>query len=133
MAQVALSTSPRCGRLGLRIAGVQTLVTLLAGAALSLTASPETVLWALVGGGIGTVGTLIMSVAVVLIRADASPQRMLLAFYAGEFLKLLWIAIAFAAVFILFEPDALMQFACFMLSLLVFWAVLLSRTLRGEG
>jgi ATP synthase protein I len=86
---------------------------------------------ALLGGGIATVGSLVM--AGVVFGGAGSAQRALGAFYLGEAVKLTVVVVLFVVVLKLVRVAPLAMFAAFAATLLVYWIALLGALPRPGG
>ena len=80
----------------------------------------------LVGGGIATAGSLAMAVLVMGGTLAGNAQRALSAFYLGEALKLVLVAVLFVIVLKVMRVAPLAMFAAFAATFLVYWIALLS-------
>jgi ATP synthase protein I len=86
---------------------------------------------ALLGGGIGALATLAMAlVAFRKRRGDVSAERVLLAFYAGEALKLLVVIALFVAVLRLITVSPVAMLAAYGAGFAVYWIMLASALVR---
>ncbi len=79
---------PSARRLAFMCARAQLVVTLLAAAVSVAVAGPRAGWSALVGGGASTLASVAMALLAFGRLAGSSPERMLLAFYVGEFAKI---------------------------------------------
>ncbi len=117
-------------RLGFEAALGQALVTAVAAVA-ALAASPLAARSALLGGGIGTAGTLAMTLVAFRRRASGGAMRMLLAFYAGELAKLLVVIALLVAVLKLLPVVPLALLGAYGATFLVYW-ILIARGLSAS-
>ena len=81
---------------------------------------------ALIGGGIATAGSLAMAGLVFGSAAHGSAQRAVSAFYVGEAVKLLVVAVLFVVVLKVMTVAPLAMFAAFAATVLVYWIALLT-------
>ena len=122
---------PRARRLAFGVvlgqAGATVIAALCAGAVGGQLAG----LSALVGGGIATVGSLVMA-GLVFGNGAGSAQGAVSAFYVGEVVKLAVVAVLFVVVLKVMRVAPLAMFAAFAATFLVYWIALLS-ALPGLG
>jgi ATP synthase protein I len=87
---------------------------------------------ALLGGGIATVGSLAMA-ALVFAGAVANAQRIVVAFYAGEAVKLAVVVMLFVVVLRTVKVVPLAMLAGFAVTYLVYWIALLGALPSSSG
>ena len=88
---------------------------------------------ALLGGGIGALATLAMAlVAFGKRRGPVSAERVLLAFYAGEALKLLVVIALFVAVLRLITVSPVAMLSAYGAGFAVYWIMLSALVRRGR-
>jgi ATP synthase protein I len=112
-------------RAALSIVVVQFGATLLISAVGFLMGGPRTAISALMGGGIGTLGSLCMVVSIFRLGEDVEPETILKRVYRGEFLKLALTVVLFGLVLKSIEVSFGAMLGCFAVTLLVYWAALL--------
>ena len=123
---------PRARRLAFGVVLGQAGVTLVAALAALGLAGREAAISALLGGGIATVGSLVMA-ALVFASAIANAQRIVAAFYVGEAVKLLVVAGLFVVVLKVMTVAPLAMFAAFGATFLVYWVALVCALPRVPG
>jgi ATP synthase protein I len=88
---------------------------------------------ALLGGGISTLASLAMALVAFGGRTSASAERALIAFYAGEALKLAVVVAAFVAVLRLIKVSPGAMLVAYGATFAVYWVVLARALKRGGG
>ncbi len=121
---------PSARRLAFMCARAQMVVTVLAAAVSALVAGPRAGWSAVVGGGASTLASIVMAVLAFGRLSGSSAERMLLAFYVGEFAKIavVIVVLALALVFVKVNPVAMLS--AYAATFLVYWVVL-ARALYG--
>lgn len=129
---------PSARRLAFMCARAQLIVTVLVAAVGALVAGPRAGWSAVVGGGASTLASIVMAVLAFGRLSGSSAERMLLAFYIGEFAKIavVIVVLALALVFVKVNPVALIT--AYVATFLVYWVVLAwllwsKRTAPGPG
>lgn len=115
---------PHARRLAFMCVRAQLLVTVLVAAA-SLAVAGQRAGWsAVIGGGASTLGSVAMALLAFGRLSGSGAERMLLAFYAGEFAKIMAViaVLVLALVFMKVNPVAML--AAFVATFLVYWVVL---------
>ena len=122
---------PHARRLAFGLVLGQAAVTAIAALCAWLLGGQVAGLSAFLGGGIATVGSLVMA---GLVFGDAgSAQRALSAFYVGEAVKLAVVVILFVVVLKMVRVAPLAMFAAFAATFLVYWIALLGALPRMGG
>jgi ATP synthase protein I len=116
---------PHARRLALGVVLGQAVVSGIAALCAAALAGRVAALSALVGGGIATAGSLAMAGLVFGSAAKGGPQRAVGAFYVGEAVKLVVVAVLFVVVLKVMTVAPLAMFAAFAATLLVYWIALL--------
>jgi ATP synthase protein I len=124
---------PRARRLAFRVVLGQAAVTVVAALIAAALGGERAGLSALVGGGIATAGSLVMAVLVMGGTLAGNAQRALSAFYVGEALKLVLVAVLFVIVLKVMRVAPLAMFAAFAATFLVYWIALLSSLPSAGG
>ena len=124
---------PRARRLAFRVVLGQAGVTLLAGLLAWALSGARAGCSALAGGGIATAGSLVMALVGLGGTLAGSAQRALGAFYIGEALKLVIVAVLFVIVLKVMRVAPLALFAAFAATFLVYWIALLSALPAAGG
>jgi ATP synthase protein I len=124
---------PRTRRLAFRVVLGQAIVTVIAALIAWGAGGERAGLSALVGGGIATAGSLVMAALVMGGTLAGNAQRALSAFYVGEALKLVLVAVLFVIVLKVMRVAPLAMFAAFAATLLVYWIALLSALPSAGG
>ena len=117
---------PHARRLALRVVLGQAVVTAIAALVAAATVDRRAALSALLGGGIATLGSLLMAVLAFRGGAVGDAQRAMGAFYAGEAAKVALVIALFVAVLRWVNVAPLAMFAAFAATFLVYWIALLS-------
>ncbi len=117
-------------RLMLTIAGWQCVAGVVIAVAVGLGFDIQAAYSALIGGAIAAIGSASMALGVGAIRAEASPQRLLYGFMAGEIAKFLVTAGLFALVILTLDVSALAMLGTFIAAFIVYWVVLIKATSR---
>jgi ATP synthase protein I len=130
---VSVIELPRARRLAFRVVLGQAIVTAIAALIAWALGGERAGLSALVGGGIATAGSLVMAVLVMGGTLAGSAQRALSAFYVGEALKLVLVAVLFVIVLKVMRVAPLAMFAAFAATFLVYWIALLSALPSAGG
>jgi ATP synthase protein I len=124
---------PRARRLAFRVVLGQATVTVIAALIASALGGERAGLSALAGGGIATLGSLVMAALVMGGTLAGNAQRALSAFYVGEALKLVLVAALFVVVLKVMRVAPLAMFAAFAATFLVYWIALLSALPSAGG
>jgi ATP synthase protein I len=124
---------PRARRLAFRVVLGQAAVAVIAALIAWAVGGVRAGLSALVGGGIATAGSLVMAVLVMGGTLAGNAQRALSAFYLGEALKLVLVAVLFVIVLKVMRVAPLAMFAAFAATFLVYWIALLSALPSAGG
>jgi ATP synthase protein I len=124
---------PRARRLAFRVVLGQAAVSVIAALIAWALGGGRAGLSALVGGAIATAGSLTMAVLVMGGTLAGNPQRALSAFYVGEALKLVLVAVLFVIVLKVMRVAPLAMFAAFAATFLVYWIALLSALPSAGG
>jgi ATP synthase protein I len=124
---------PRARRLAFGVVLGQALVSVIAGLCAWGIAGAHAGWSALIGGGIATVGSLVMAALVFGIGAAHDAQRVLGAFYLGEGAKVALVIVLFVVVLRNVNVAPLAMFVAFAATFLVYWIALLSALPRVSG
>ena len=117
---------PHARRLALRVVLGQALVSVIAALVAAGTVDRRAALSALLGGGIATLGSLLMAVLALRAGPGGDAQRAVGAFYAAEAAKIALVIALFVAVLKWVNVAPLAMFAAFAATFLVYWIALLS-------
>lgn len=117
---------PKARRFALRVVAGQAVVTALAGLLFWALAGPNGALSALLGGGIGTVASLAMTLLSFGGRAGSDAQHALRAFLVGEAVKLGLVVVLFVVVLKLLKVSPAGLFAAYVATFFVYWLALAS-------
>lgn len=104
----------------------QAAVTAIAALLCRLLADPTAALSAVLGGGIGTVASLVMAIASLAGGGRATPQRAVRALLLGEAVKVVLVVTMFVTVLRVMRVAPLAMFAAFAATFVVYWIALLS-------
>jgi ATP synthase protein I len=117
---------PHARRLALRVVLGQAVVTVIAALVAAGAVDRRAALSALLGGGIATLGSLLMAVLALRGGAAGDAQRAVGAFYAAEAAKIALVIALFVAVLKWVNVAPLAMFVAFAATFLVYWIALLS-------
>ena len=117
---------PRARRFALRVVAGQAVITIIAGVLFWALAGAAGARSALLGGGIGTVASLAMSLVSFGARAGADAQHAMRAFLVGEALKLGLVVVLFVVVLKLLKVSPAALFAAYVATFFVYWLALAS-------
>jgi ATP synthase protein I len=117
---------PRARRFALRIVAGQAVITVIAGILCWALAGANAARSALLGGGIGTVATLAMTLVSFGDRAGSDAQHAMRAFLVGEALKLGLVVVLFVVVLKLLKVSPAALFAAYVATFFVYWLALAS-------
>jgi ATP synthase protein I len=117
---------PRARRFALRVVAGQALITLIAGSLCWALGGANGARSALLGGGIGTVATLAMTLVSFGERARSDAQHAMRAFLVGEALKLGLVVVLFVLVLKLLKVSPAALFAAYVATFCVYWLALAS-------
>ena len=121
---------PHARRLAFMCVRAQVVVTVLVAAVSLAVAGPRAAWSAVVGGGASTLASLAMALLAFGRLSGSSAERMLLAFFLGEFAKITVViaVLVLALVFMKVNPAAMIS--AYVATFLVYWVVL-ARALRS--
>jgi ATP synthase protein I len=122
---------PHARRLAFGVVLAQAAVTVTAALAAGALTDRRAALSALLGGGIATLGSLVMA-GLVFGGGSLNPQRVLGAFYLGEALKVALVIVLFVLVLKWVNVAPLAMFVAFAATFLVYWIALV-RALPSLG
>jgi F0F1-type ATP synthase assembly protein I len=117
---------PHARRLAFGVVLAQAAVTVTAALIAWGVADRHAALSALLGGGIATLGSLVMAGLVVGGGRAMDPQRVLGMFYLGEAVKVALVIVLFVLVLKLVNVAPLAMFVAFAATFLVYWIALVS-------
>jgi len=117
---------PHARRLAFGVVLAQAAVTVTATLIAWGVADGRAALSALLGGGIATLGSLVMAALVFGGGRAMDPQRVLGMFYLGEAVKVALVIVLFALVLKLVNVAPLAMFVAFAATFLVYWIALVS-------
>jgi ATP synthase protein I len=117
---------PRARRFALRVVAGQAAITLIAGCLCWALAGANGARSALLGGGIGTVASLAMTLVSFGARAGAAAQQAMRAFLVGEAVKLGLVVVLFVVVLKLLKVSPAALFAGYVATFFVYWLALAS-------
>jgi F0F1-type ATP synthase assembly protein I len=115
---------PHARRLAYGLVLAQAAVTATAALAAAALADRRAALSALIGGGIATLGSLVMA-GLVFGAGRADPQRVLGMFYLGEAVKLVLVIVLFVLALRWVDLAPLAMFVAFAATFLVYWIALI--------
>jgi ATP synthase protein I len=129
---------PHARRLAFMCVRAQVLVTVLVAAVSLAVAGPRAAWSAVIGGGASTVGSVAMALLAFGRLSGSSAERMLLAFYVGEFAKIAAVILVLVLALVFMKVNPVAMIAAFMATFLVYWVVLAralwsGRTQPGPG
>jgi F0F1-type ATP synthase assembly protein I len=115
---------PSARRLAFMCARAQLAATLLV-AAVSLAVAGQRAGWsAVVGGGASTLASIAMALLAFGRLAGSSAERMLLAFYVGEFAKIAVVIVMLVLALVFMKVNPVAMLAAYVATFLVYWVVL---------
>jgi len=117
---------PRARRFALRVVAGQAVITLIAAILCWALAGANGARSALLGGGIGTVASLAMTLLSFSARAGLGAQHALRAFLVGEAVKLGLVVVLFVVVLKLLKVSPAALFAAYVATFFVYWLALAS-------
>jgi len=117
---------PSARRFALRVVAGQAVVTAVAGLLFWALAGAEGARSALLGGGIGTVASLAMTLVSFGSRAGSDAQHAMRAFLVGEALKLGLVVVLFVVVLKVLKISPAALFAAYVATFFVYWLALAS-------
>ena len=112
-------------RLALKIVLGQLGISLLAAGLFQVVSGYSAALSALIGGGIGAVGSLTMALSAFRGGESATPEDLMRGVYLGEFVKLILTVALFIAAIVWLGVDILPLLIGFAATFVVYWAALL--------
>ena len=115
---------PKARRFALRVVAGQAVVTAVAGLLCWALAGANGARSALLGGGIGTVASLAMTLLSFGSRAGADAQHAMRAFLVGEAVKLGLVVVLFVVVLKLLKVSPAALFAAYVATFFVYWLAL---------
>lgn len=117
---------PKARRFALRVVAGQAVITLIAGFLCWALAGPNGARSALLGGGIGTVANLAMTLLSFGSRAGSDAPHAMRAFLVGEAVKLGLVVVLFVVVLKLLKVSPAALFAAYVATFFVYWLALAS-------
>ena len=115
---------PQARRLAFMCVRAQVVVTVLVAAVSLAVAGPRAAWSAVVGGGASTVGSVAMALLAFGRLSGSGAERMLLAFYVGEFAKIIAVIVVLVLALVFMKVNPVAMLAAFMATFLVYWVVL---------
>jgi ATP synthase protein I len=115
---------PSARRLAFMCARAQLVVTLLVAAVSLAMAGPRAGWSAVVGGGASTVASIAMALLAFGRLAGSSAERMLLAFYVGEFAKIAVVIVVLVLALVFMKVNPVPLLSAYVATFLVYWVVL---------
>jgi F0F1-type ATP synthase assembly protein I len=115
---------PSARRLAFMCARAQMVVTVLAAVASLAVAGPRAGWSAVVGGGASTLASVAMALLAFGRLAGSSAERMLLAFYVGEFAKIAVVIVVLVLALVFTKVNPVAMIAAYAATFLVYWVVL---------
>jgi ATP synthase protein I len=115
---------PNARRLAFSVVAGQAAVTLLFALASFAIAGSNAAVSALIGGGIGTLASLVMALLAFARSAGADAQRIVRAFYVGEAAKLGLMIVLFVVVLKTMKVSPGALFGAYVATFLVYWIAL---------
>jgi ATP synthase protein I len=112
---------PKARRFALRVVAGQAVITLIAGFLCWALAGPNGARSALLGGGIGTVANLAMTLLSFGSRAGSDAPHAMRAFLVGEAVKLGLVVVLFVVVLKLLKVSPAALFAAYVATFFVYW------------
>jgi ATP synthase protein I len=124
---------PRARRLAFGVVLGQALVSMTAALCAWAVADRRAALSALLGGGIATLGSLVMAGIGLGNATGSNPQRALVRFFVAEAVKVALVIAMFVVALKTVKLTPLAMFAAFAATFLVYWIALLSALPRVSG
>jgi F0F1-type ATP synthase assembly protein I len=115
---------PHARRLAFMCVRAQVVVTLLVAAVSLVVAGPRGAWSAVVGGGASTLGSVAMALLAFGRLSGTGAERMLLAFYVGEFAKIMAVIVVLVVALVFMKVNPVAMISAFMATFLVYWVVL---------
>jgi F0F1-type ATP synthase assembly protein I len=115
---------PSARRLAFRCARAQMLVTVLVAAVSLAVAGPRAGGSAVAGGGASTLASVAMALLAFGRLSGSSAERMLLAFYVGEFAKIAVVIVVLVLALVFMKVNPVAMIAAYVATFLVYWVVL---------
>lgn len=115
---------PSARRLAFMCVRAQLLVTVLAAAVSVVVAGPRAGWSALVGGGASTLASIAMALLAFGRWSRSSAEWMLLAFYVGEFAKIMVVIVVLVLALVFMKVNPVAMLAAYAATFLVYWVVL---------
>lgn len=115
---------PNARRLAFSVVAGQAVVTVIFALAGFAIAGSNAALSALLGGGIGTLASLVMALLAFGRSAGTDPQRIVRAFYLGEAAKLVLVVVLFAVVLKAMKVSPAALFGAYVATFFVYWIAL---------
>ncbi|MGC1459092.1 MAG: ATP synthase subunit I [Steroidobacteraceae bacterium] len=115
---------PGARRLAFMCVRAQLVVTVLAAAVSLVVAGPRAGWSAVVGGGASTLASIAMAVLAFGRLSGSSAERMLLAFFVGEFAKITVVIVLLVLALVFMKVNPVAMLAAYMATFLVYWVVL---------
>jgi ATP synthase protein I len=123
---------PHARRLAFMCVRAQLLVTVLVAAVSLVVAGPRAAWSAVIGGGASTVGSVAMALLAFGRLSGSGAERMLLAFYVGEFAKIMAVIVVLVLALVFMKVNPVAMLAAFMATFLVYWVVLARTVWSGR-
>ncbi|HEY3786700.1 MAG TPA: ATP synthase subunit I [Steroidobacteraceae bacterium] len=124
---------PNARRLAFSVVLGQAAVTVIASLLCRALLDPPAAESAAIGGGIGTIASLVMALASVCGTSTMSPERAVRALLLGEAIKVAVIVMLFVLVLRVMRVAPLAMFAAFAATFVVYWIALLSARAAWGG
>jgi ATP synthase protein I len=115
---------PHARRLAFICVRAQIFTTLLVAAVSLAVAGPRAAASALVGGGASALASVAMALLAFGRFAGSSAERMLLAFYVGEFAKITVVIVVLVLALLFMKMNPLAMISAYAATFLVYWVVL---------
>jgi F0F1-type ATP synthase assembly protein I len=124
---------PHARRLAFGVVLAQAVVTVAAALVSWGVADRRAALSALLGGGIATLGSLVMATIVLGKSTVRSPQRALVMFFAGEAVKVALVIAMFVVVLKTMNVAPLAMLGGFAATFVVYWVALIAKLPASQG
>lgn len=115
---------PHARRLAFMCVRAQLLVTVLVAGLSAAVAGPRGAWSALIGGGASTLASIAMAVLAFGRLSGTGAERMLLAFYLGEFAKITVVIVVLVAALVFLKVNPAAMISAYVATFLVYWVVL---------
>ncbi len=115
---------PHARRLAFICACAQGVTTVLVAAVSLALAGPRAAMSAIAGGGASTLASVVMALLAFGRLSGSGAERMLIAFYLGEFAKITVVILVLVLALVFMKVNAVAMIAAYVATFLVYWVVL---------